>query len=50
MLATEEKYINKTFVSGWWYDINVAGGLAQLGERLVRNQKVTGSNPVFSTI
>ena|GEM_PF-3582964 len=25
------------------------GELAQLGERLVCNQKVTGSNPVFST-
>ncbi len=26
------------------------GALAQLGERLVRNQKVAGSNPVSSTI
>ena len=25
------------------------GGLAQLGERLVCNQEVTGSSPVFST-
>ena len=25
------------------------GGLAQLEERLVRNQEVTGSNPAFST-
>ena len=29
---------------------NSNGALAQLGERLVRNQKVTGSNPVSSTI
>ena len=28
----------------------VCGELAQLGEHLVCNQKVTGSNPVFSTI
>nr|ADI18110.1 hypothetical protein [uncultured Acidobacteriales bacterium HF0200_23L05] len=27
----------------------MAGGLAQLGERLVCNQEVTGSSPVFST-
>ena len=27
----------------------LAGGLAQLGERLVCNQEVTGSSPVFST-
>jgi hypothetical protein len=26
-----------------------AGELAQLGERLVCNQEVTGSSPVFST-
>ena len=29
---------------------NSNGALAQLGERLVRNQKVTGSNPASSTI
>ena len=28
---------------------NSNGALAQLGERLVRNQKVTGSNPASST-
>ena len=28
----------------------IDGVLAQLEERLVRNQKVTGSNPVSSTI
>ncbi len=28
----------------------IDGALAQLGERLVRNQKVTGSNPASSTI
>jgi hypothetical protein len=30
--------------------IEVFGELAQLGERLVCNQEVTGSSPVFSTI
>ena len=29
--------------------IYASGGLAQLEERLVRNQEVAGSNPVFST-
>ena len=28
----------------------VCGELAQLGERLVCNQEVTGSSPVFSTM
>ena len=28
---------------------HVSGELAQLGERLVCNQEVTGSSPVFST-
>jgi hypothetical protein len=29
--------------------LNSFGELAQLGERLVCNQEVTGSSPVFST-
>lgn len=29
---------------------NRGGGIAQLGERLVRNEKVRGSNPLVSTI
>ncbi len=31
------------------YDQNSCGGVAQLGERLVRNEEVDGSNPFTST-
>lgn len=31
------------------YRQSLDGGIAQLGERLVRNEKVAGSNPVIST-
>ena len=35
----------------WVYEVSdCSGGVAQLGERLVRNQKVSGSIPLISTI
>ena len=41
------------FEAGYGWQATLArlklGGLAQLGERLVCNQEVTGSSPVFST-
>lgn len=33
-----------------WYNSTIIGGVAQLGERLVRIQEVMGSNPTVSTI
>ena len=33
-----------------WYNSVIIGGVAQLGERLVRIQEVMGSNPTVSTI
>ncbi len=32
-----------------WYNVLVCGGVAQLGEHLVRNEGVRGSNPLVST-
>jgi hypothetical protein len=39
MLRPEERCVG----SGWW------GAVAQLGERLVRNEEVSGSIPLSST-
>ena len=36
-------------VGAVFFEREEVGGLAQLGERLVCNQEVTGSRPVFST-
>jgi hypothetical protein len=38
------------FIHIVYYYNECNGVLAQLGERLVRNEKVTGSSPVYSTI
>ena len=35
----------------WWYlKISSQGGIAQMGERLLRKQEVVGSSPIISTV